>query len=257
MLFILFRSWTDMGSNCCSSSWGSSIIQCYFSFCLCNTVMILVMTTLAACQLLQSTITKYGIGFIGSINLFSSGFWKISGHQFSTSSVSRKPSMGSLILLWCYSVYVICLTFVLLRLLDDQWKWNCIIWVCSFISIGDPLFLQQECWCSNGCTKDSFACSRGTYFLVYAFHFGHQTTSSSPIVFQRHGEKLSYSWPSILNMLRCHHYSFIPWYMFLFDIYWLLTYIFSSRAVTDASEKDLISLGFQVKLLNYSLLCLA
>ncbi|TKW17045.1 hypothetical protein SEVIR_5G340000v4 [Setaria viridis] len=37
-------------------------------------------------------------------------------------------------------------------------------------------------------------------------------------VLERHGEKLSYSWPSILHML---------------------------RAVTDASEKDLISLGFQ------------
>jgi len=37
-------------------------------------------------------------------------------------------------------------------------------------------------------------------------------------VLERHGEKLSYSWPSILHML---------------------------RVVTDASEKDLISLGFQ------------
>ena len=66
-----------------------------------NTMVTLVMATLAACQLLQPTITKYGTGFIGSINLFSSGFWKISWHQFSTSSVSRKPSKGSIILLGC------------------------------------------------------------------------------------------------------------------------------------------------------------
>ena len=39
-----------------------------------NTMVTLVMATLAACQLLQPTITKYGTGFIGSINLFSSGF---------------------------------------------------------------------------------------------------------------------------------------------------------------------------------------
>ena len=141
--------------------------------------MTLVMATLAACQLLQPTITKYGTGFIGSINLFSSGFWKISWHQFSTSSVSRKPSKGSIILLGC----LLCLCdssdiSAHMCLLDGQWKWNCIIWVCSFIPIDDPLFLQQECWCSNGCTKDSFACSRGTYFFVYAFHCGHQTISS-------------------------------------------------------------------------------
>ena len=96
-------------------------------------------------------------------------------------------------------------------------------------------------------------------YLFFCIRFSLRASDNIflPVLFQRHGEKLSYSWPSILHMLRCHCYSFIPWYMFLFDIYWLLTYIFSSRVVTDASEKDLISLGFQVKLLNYSLLCLA
>jgi len=39
-----------------------------------------------------------------------------------------------------------------------------------------------------------------------------------PVFFQRHGEKLSYCWPSILHMLRCHCYSFMN-YMFLCDIF--------------------------------------
>jgi hypothetical protein len=39
-----------------------------------------------------------------------------------------------------------------------------------------------------------------------------------PIFFQRHGEKLSYSWPSILHMLRCHCYSFMN-YMFLYNMF--------------------------------------
>lgn len=66
-------------------------------------------------------------------------------------------------------------------------------------------------------------------------------------LFQRHGERLYYSWSNILEMLRfsmriCYFYPFFYESVPLVD----LIFISAFRSVVDATEKDLVTLGFQV-----------
>lgn len=91
---------------------------------------------------------------------------------------------------------------------------------------------------------------------------------SSPFSLQRCGEKLHYSWSNILEMLRFVVHKVIFFYRFLLarvgrlrhDYPWciflsLLISFLSFRSVADASEKELVTLGFQVSktLLRFSL----